>query len=147
MYELKKNWRGTAERIYLDRALVLWKKNLPGGGLTKVEKHWCRVRPQTDIYLELHPGRCKETTTYRDRKKSMKYWKRNLNCGSDECTEDGAYQYKHFLCSGLHTWQSVRINTICYWHLIRTVYVTVSTKKHYLLLTFNPDCIRDSKYE
>jgi hypothetical protein len=24
------------------RALVLWKKNLPGRGLTKVEKHWSR---------------------------------------------------------------------------------------------------------
>jgi len=40
MYELKKNWKGTDEWICWDRALVLWKKNLPGPGLTKVEGHW-----------------------------------------------------------------------------------------------------------
>jgi len=39
MYELKK-WKGIYEEICLDRALVLWKKNLQGRGLTKVEKHW-----------------------------------------------------------------------------------------------------------
>jgi hypothetical protein len=40
MYELKKNnWEGTDEEICWDWALALWKKNLPGRGLTKVEKH------------------------------------------------------------------------------------------------------------
>jgi len=34
-----KNWKGIYEKICWDWALVLWKKNLPGGGLTKVEKH------------------------------------------------------------------------------------------------------------
>ena len=37
MYEL------TDEEICWDRALVLWKKNLPGRCLTKVEKHWARL--------------------------------------------------------------------------------------------------------
>ena len=35
----KNNWEGTDEEIWWDRALVLWKKNLPGRGLTMVEKH------------------------------------------------------------------------------------------------------------
>ena len=38
MHELKKNWKDTDEYICWDGALVLWKKNLPGRGLTKVEK-------------------------------------------------------------------------------------------------------------
>jgi len=38
MYKLKK-MEGYYEYICWDRALVLWKKNLPGRGLTKVEKH------------------------------------------------------------------------------------------------------------
>ena len=42
MYEFKKNWKGICEQICWDRALVFWKKNLPGRGLTKVEKHWCK---------------------------------------------------------------------------------------------------------
>ena len=42
MCELKKKWKGTDEYICWDRALVLWKRNLPGRGLTKVEKHWHR---------------------------------------------------------------------------------------------------------
>jgi len=33
-----KNWKGIYEKICRDRALVLWKKNLPGRGLTKIEK-------------------------------------------------------------------------------------------------------------
>jgi len=41
-YELKKNWKGTDDLICWDRALVLWKKNLAGRGLTKVEKQWSR---------------------------------------------------------------------------------------------------------
>jgi len=36
MYELKKNWEGIYEQICWDRALVLWKRNLPGRGLIKV---------------------------------------------------------------------------------------------------------------
>ena len=39
MYELKKNWKDTDEQICWDRALVLWKKNLPGRVPAKVEKH------------------------------------------------------------------------------------------------------------
>jgi len=42
MYKLKKYWKGTDEHIYRERAFVLRKKNLPGRGLTKVEKHWSR---------------------------------------------------------------------------------------------------------
>ena len=46
---LKKNWNGIYEYICWDRALVVWKKNLPGRGLTKIEKNcfrWpvCNVR-------------------------------------------------------------------------------------------------------
>ena len=41
------NWKKKLEMYWRvnrwDRALVLWKKNLPGRGLTKVEKHWDRV--------------------------------------------------------------------------------------------------------
>jgi hypothetical protein len=33
--------------ICWDRALVLYKKNLPGRGLIKFEKHWSRVTPST----------------------------------------------------------------------------------------------------
>ena len=36
MYELKRNWKGTDEQICWDRALVLWKKNLPGRGPTRL---------------------------------------------------------------------------------------------------------------
>jgi hypothetical protein len=36
----KKKWKGIYEKICCDRALVLEKNNLPGRGLTKVEKHW-----------------------------------------------------------------------------------------------------------
>jgi len=43
MYELKKNWKGTDELICWDRALVLWKKNLLGRGLTKVDEHCSTV--------------------------------------------------------------------------------------------------------
>ena len=39
MYERKKR-KGIYEQICWDRALVLWKKNLPGRGLTKAEKQW-----------------------------------------------------------------------------------------------------------
>jgi len=46
MYELKK-WKGIYEYICWDRALVLWKKNLPDRGLTKVEKHCSRVQPDS----------------------------------------------------------------------------------------------------
>jgi len=35
-----KKWKGIYEYICWDRALVLWKKNLPSRGLTKFEKHW-----------------------------------------------------------------------------------------------------------
>jgi len=38
-----KKWKGIYEQICWDRALVLTKKNLPGRGLTKVEKHWFRL--------------------------------------------------------------------------------------------------------
>jgi len=38
-----KKWKGIYEEICWDRALVLRKKNLPGRGLTKVEKH-CSIR-------------------------------------------------------------------------------------------------------
>jgi len=34
-----KKWKGIYEQICWDRALVLLKKDLPGRGLTKVEKH------------------------------------------------------------------------------------------------------------
>ena len=37
----------------LNRDLVLWKKNLPGRGLTKVEKHW----RNESLYRICHPGR------------------------------------------------------------------------------------------
>jgi len=44
VYELKKNGKlftskfvGTGPSSYIKK-----KKNLPGSGLTKVEKHWCR---------------------------------------------------------------------------------------------------------
>ena len=43
MYELKKNLKGIYKQICWDWVLVLWKKNLPGRGLTKVEKHWSRT--------------------------------------------------------------------------------------------------------
>jgi len=33
-----KNWKGIYELISWDQAFVLWKKNLPGRGLTKIEK-------------------------------------------------------------------------------------------------------------
>jgi hypothetical protein len=36
---LNKIWKGTDEEICWDRALVLCKKNIPGRGLTEVEKH------------------------------------------------------------------------------------------------------------
>jgi len=49
MYELKK-WKGIYEYICWDRALVLWKKNLPGRGPTKVEKH-C----SNPVFLFLYP--------------------------------------------------------------------------------------------
>jgi len=49
MYNLKKFER-YFEEICWDRALVLWKKNLPGCGLTKVEKHWSRV-----YVIRVHP--------------------------------------------------------------------------------------------
>ena len=39
-----KKWEGIYELICWDRALVLWKKNLPSHGLTKVEKHCSRLR-------------------------------------------------------------------------------------------------------
>jgi len=39
MYELKKNWKGIYDEIYWERALVLWKQNLPCRGLTNFEKH------------------------------------------------------------------------------------------------------------
>jgi len=42
MYELKKKWEVIYKQIRWDRALVLQKKDLPGRGLTKVEKHWFR---------------------------------------------------------------------------------------------------------
>ena len=46
MYELKKKiWKGIYVKICWDRALVLWKKNLPGRGLTKFEKHWSVAFP------------------------------------------------------------------------------------------------------
>jgi len=39
----KQNWKGIYEQFFWgDRALVLRKNNLPGRGLTKVDKHWCR---------------------------------------------------------------------------------------------------------
>jgi len=34
-----KKFKDIYEKICSDRALVLWKKNLPGRDLTKVEKH------------------------------------------------------------------------------------------------------------
>jgi len=37
-----KKWKGIYEKIFWDQALVLWKKNLPGRGLTKFEKHSSR---------------------------------------------------------------------------------------------------------
>jgi len=42
MYELKK-WKGIYEKIGWDRAFVLWKKNLPGRGLTKIDRQWIRA--------------------------------------------------------------------------------------------------------
>jgi len=39
-----KKWKGIYEKICWERVLVLRKKNLPGRGLTKVEKHWCKER-------------------------------------------------------------------------------------------------------
>jgi len=38
-----KKWKGIYQKICWDRALVLGKKNLPGRGLTKVEKHWYKA--------------------------------------------------------------------------------------------------------
>ena len=38
MCELKK-WKGIYEKIFWNPALVLWKKNLPGRGLSKTEKN------------------------------------------------------------------------------------------------------------
>jgi len=38
MCELKNNWKAIYEWICWDRALVLWEMNLPGRGLTEVEK-------------------------------------------------------------------------------------------------------------
>jgi len=43
MYELKKNGKVFMSKfVGTGPALVLWKKNLPGCGLTKVEKHCFR---------------------------------------------------------------------------------------------------------
>ena len=47
MYELKK-----MERYCWDRALVLRKKNLPGRGLKKAEKH--RLRTHTHAHTHTH---------------------------------------------------------------------------------------------
>ena len=43
MYELQKILKGTDELICWDRALVMWKKNLPGRVVTKFEKHWFNI--------------------------------------------------------------------------------------------------------
>jgi len=51
-----KNGKALYEQICWDRALVLWKKNLPGRGLTKVEKRCIRTRcciPE-DIHIPGH---------------------------------------------------------------------------------------------
>ena len=34
-----KKWKGIYQKICCDWALVLWKKNIPGRGLTEVGKH------------------------------------------------------------------------------------------------------------
>jgi len=44
-----KEWKVNYEYICWDRALVLWKNNLPGRGLTKVEKH-CYKLPVRNSY-------------------------------------------------------------------------------------------------
>jgi len=41
-YKLKKNCKGIYGQICWEGALVLYKKNLPGRGLTKIEKHRTR---------------------------------------------------------------------------------------------------------
>ena len=38
-----KKWKGIYKQICWDRTLVLWKKNLPGRGLTEVQKHCSSV--------------------------------------------------------------------------------------------------------
>jgi len=55
MYELKK-WKGIYEEICCDRALVLWKKNLPGRGLTKVEKH-CSIKHPRHLNRDFKIGK------------------------------------------------------------------------------------------
>jgi len=47
----KKNWKSTDEKICWDRALVLWKKTLPGRGLTKVNKHCTRGFTFPTLYI------------------------------------------------------------------------------------------------
>jgi len=47
MYQLKKKGKGIYEYICWDQALVLWKQNLPGRGLTKVGKN-C-LKPCTSV--------------------------------------------------------------------------------------------------
>jgi hypothetical protein len=42
MYELKKNGKVFTSKFVGPRAIVLSQNNLPGRGLTKVEKHWCK---------------------------------------------------------------------------------------------------------
>jgi hypothetical protein len=46
-----KNWKGIYEYVCWDRALVLRKKNLPGRGLTKVEKRCTRRLYCSFLYL------------------------------------------------------------------------------------------------
>jgi len=42
MHELKKNNGKLVTSIFVETGPSSYKKNLPGRGLTKVEKRWCR---------------------------------------------------------------------------------------------------------
>jgi len=51
-----KKWKGIYESICWDRALVLWKKDLPYRGLTKFEKHWSRAAHIRSLRPEIRLG-------------------------------------------------------------------------------------------
>jgi hypothetical protein len=73
-----KNWKGIYEYICLDRALVLCKKNLPGRGLTKFEKH-CRRDMSPDLFT-LKTAMTFAATSGNIHCSTCFYSERRLNC-------------------------------------------------------------------
>jgi len=116
MCELKKNWKSTDEYICWERALVLWKKNLPGRGLTKVEN--------TD--LECAHKRTSNWNYIQDVVENQ------LHTMTEKLYEVLEKKFKLWIW-WMHGRWNLSVQAFC---LFRTVHVTVSTNKHYLLLTF-----------